>query len=299
MKKVFVGMGEALWDILPEGPRIGGAPANFVWHAGQFGFESVAVSAVGVDILGDDIVRTFDGMGLRHCLGRVGFPTGTVQVTLDINGIPTYDICEGVAWDHIPWSAELETLAARTDVFCFGSLAQRNEVSRDSIRRFLQHMPVRKESLRVFDINLRQRFYSRDVILESLEACNILKMNDEELEILSAMFGLSGTFDDRTLELFRKFGLRCLIVTCGARDSHVFTEEVHSVIETPQVAVRDTVGAGDSFCAALCAALCAGMEVREAHRLAVDVSAWVCTQPGAMPTLPDTLISRIRWLRGV
>ena len=158
MDRLFVGMGEALWDMLPEGPQIGGAPANFAWHAGQLGFGAVAVSAVGADDLGDRLVRTFDGMGLRHRLERVGFPTGTVQVTLDPAGVPTYEIRENVAWDNIPWTPALDGLAARTDVFCFGTLAQRCGVSRNSIRRFLHRMPESETCLRVFDINLRQHF---------------------------------------------------------------------------------------------------------------------------------------------
>lgn len=294
MDRLFVGMGEALWDMLPEGPQIGGAPANFAWHAGQLGFGAVAVSAVGADDLGDRLVRTFDGMGLRHRLERVGFPTGTVQVTLDPAGVPTYEIRENVAWDNIPWTPALDGLAARTDVFCFGTLAQRCEVSRNSIRRFLHRMPESETCLRVFDINLRQHFYGRNIVEESLSACNVLKINEEEFGLFGSMFGLAGPFVERARETLRRFGLHYLIITCGASESHVFAAEGHSVLATPRVAVRDTVGAGDSFTAAFCAALCAGQGMREAHRLAVDVSAYVCTQPGAMPALPESLISRIR-----
>lgn len=168
-----VGIGEALWDMLPEGRKIGGAPANFAYHMSQFGFEATAVSAVGRDPLGDGIVAEFDARGLHHDLARVEYPTGTVEVSLDAQGIPCYDIRTEVAWDHIPFTAGLQQLAARTRCICFGSLAQRNPDSRRTIQRFLDAMP--ETSLRVFDINLRQQFYGREVVEESLGRCNILK----------------------------------------------------------------------------------------------------------------------------
>lgn len=287
-------MGEALWDILPEGRQIGGAPANFAFHAGQLGFESVAVSAVGNDTLGDEIVGSFDARGLRHLLERVDYPTGTVRVSLDATGVPRYEIREGVAWDNIPWTDQLRALAERTGVFCFGTLAQRAGVSRAAICGFLEHMPDDDGRLKVFDINLRQHFFDREIILRSLEKCNILKINDDEYEVLRPMLELEGdSLEADCRDLLHRFGLRSLVLTCGASGSHIFTAEEHSWLETPKVEVADTVGAGDSFTAAYCAAILSGKSLCEAHRLAVDVSAYVCTQHGAMPRIPAALKNRL------
>lgn len=287
-------MGEALWDVLPEGKQIGGAPANFAFHAGQLGFPSVAVSAVGNDALGDEIVETFTGKGLHHLLERVAYPTGTVQVSLDAAGVPNYEIREGVAWDNIPLTDALRSLAERTGVFCFGTLAQRNSVSRAAIRCFLDHIPDGSDRLKVFDINLRQHFFDKETIVSSLEKCNILKINDDEYELLRPILGLENdSLEANCRDLLRRFRLRSLVLTCGAAGSHIFTETEHSHLETPQVTVADTVGAGDSFTAAYCAALLANKSTREAHRLAVDLAAYVCTQHGAMPEIPTALKNRL------
>lgn len=288
MKDLVVGIGEALWDVLPDGKKLGGAPANFAYHVSQFGFDSCVISAIGTDDLGDEIIRQMEQRQLGHCIARVGFPTGTVEVSLDAKGIPNYDIREGVAWDNIPFSTEIEEIAGKTTAVCFGSLAQRSSVSRDSIRRFLDAMPKGIETLRVFDINLRQRFYSRDLIEESLRRSNILKINDEELVTVSDMFGLPvGTVESRCRMLLSIFGLKMLILTCGTDGSYVFTSGSISFQPTPKVKVADTVGAGDSFTGAFIASLLKGKDVQEAHRTAVEVSAFVCTCNGAMPQLPD------------
>ncbi|MGM9748592.1 MAG: PfkB family carbohydrate kinase, partial [Candidatus Cryptobacteroides sp.] len=152
MNRYIIGMGEALWDCLPEGRKIGGAPANFAYHAGQFGFRSMAVSAVGYDELGREIIEKFDEKGLSHHLPKVDYPTGTVQVTLDDKGVPCYEIKENVAWDNIPYSAELEEIAHNTKVVCFGSLAQRHGVSCDTINRFIDAMPQGEDIYKIFDI---------------------------------------------------------------------------------------------------------------------------------------------------
>lgn len=286
-RKLVVGLGEALWDMLPDGKQVGGAPANFAYHASQFGCDGVAVSALGNDSLGDEIVEYFDSRGLRYLLQRTAFPTGTVQVTLDAAGIPQYEICENVAWDNIEYTDELDELASKADCVCFGSLAQRGAVSYDTITRFLDRMPA--DSLKVFDINLRQHFYTSEVLDASMNRCNILKINDEELEVITPMFGLSGSVEHRCRALMEKYGLRCLILTCGTDGSYVFTADEVSFLETPRVKVADTVGAGDSFTGAFCGSLLAGASVRDAHRRAVDVAAFVCSQSGAMPRIPDGL----------
>ena len=293
MKNIVVGMGEALFDCLPEGKKIGGAPANFAYHVSQFGFQSCVVSAVGNDEDGDEILRIFNQRGLNMQIERVPFPTGTVQVTLDEKGIPTYDIKQGVAWDNIPFTDALKELAHQTRAVCFGSLAQRNAVSRETITRFLEEMDD-ADALKIFDINLRQSFYTADLLEESMRRCNILKINDEELELVSRMFGFhSISQEDKCWILLSKYNLKMLILTCGTDGSYVFTPGHVSFQPTPKVIVADTVGAGDSFTGSFTAAILAGKPVEEAHKLAVEVSAFVCTQSGAMPVLPDEIKARI------
>ena len=294
MNNIIVGMGEALWDVLPEGKKIGGAPANFAYHVSQFGFDSRVVSAVGNDDLGDEILKVFKEKQLKHQLQTVNYPTGTVQVTLDDNGIPCYDIKEGVAWDNIPFTDDLKRLALSTRAVCFGSLAQRNEVSRTSINRFLDTMPDGEGQLKIFDINLRQGFCTKDIIRDSCQRCNVLKINDEELVAISRLFGYPGIdLQDKCWILLAKYNLKMLILTCGTNGSYVFTPGVVSFQETPKVPVADTVGAGDSFTATFTAALLKGKSVPEAHKLAVEVSAYVCTQSGAMPELPQVLKDKL------
>lgn len=283
-------MGEALWDVLPEGKKIGGAPANFAYHVSQFGLPSMAVSAIGDDPLGNEIRENFISKGLKHHLATVPYATGTVQVELDPNGVPQYEIKENVAWDNIPWSPELEEIARNTKAVCFGSLAQRNVVSRETIGRFLDTMPHEEDSLVVFDVNLRQGFYTKEILCESMQRCNVLKINDEELVTVSRMFGYPGIdLQDKCWILLGKYNLKMLILTCGINGSYVFTPGNVSFQPTPKVEVADTVGAGDSFTAAFVASILKGKSVVEAHNLAVRTSAFVCTQNGAMPTLPREL----------
>lgn len=287
---IVVGMGEALWDVLPEGKKIGGAPANFAYHVSQFGLPSCVVSAVGADALGREIVENFTSKGLTHLLPEVPYPTGTVQVEIDQAGIPQYDIRENVAWDNIPFTPQLEALARRTRAVCFGSLAQRNVVSRNTIGSFLDAMPHRDDSLVVFDVNLRQGFYNKEILCDSMSRCNILKINDEELVAVSRMFGYPGIdLQDKCWILLGKYNLKMLILTCGINGSYVFTPGNVSFMPTPKVEVADTVGAGDSFTAAFIANILKGRPVAEAHAKAVQTSAFVCTKNGAMPVLPAEL----------
>ncbi len=290
MNDIVVGMGEALWDVLPEGKKIGGAPANFAYHVSQFGLSSCVVSAVGDDALGKEIIDNFTSKGLNQLIAEVPYPTGTVQVEIDQAGVPQYEIKENVAWDNIPYTAMLEQLAERTKAVCFGSLAQRNVVSRNTINRFLDAMPQSEDSLVVFDVNLRQGFYNKEILCNSMKRCNILKINDEELVTVSRMFGYPGIdLQDKCWILLGKYNLKMLILTCGINGSYVFTPGNVSFQPTPKVEVADTVGAGDSFTAAFIASILKGKSVQEAHSLAVQTSAYVCTKKGAMPILPPEL----------
>ena len=290
MKDFVVGMGEALWDVLPEGKKIGGAPANFAYHVSQFGLPSCVVSAVGDDALGKEIIENFTSKGLNQLIAEVPYPTGTVQVEIDQAGIPQYEIKENVAWDNIPYTAHLEHLAGKTKAVCFGSLAQRNVVSRNTINRFLDAMPQTDDTLVVFDVNLRQGFYNKEILCNSMSRCNILKINDEELVTVSRMFGYPGIdLQDKCWILLGKYNLKMLILTCGINGSYVFTPGNVSFQPTPKVEVADTVGAGDSFTAAFISGILKGKSVTEAHANAVRTSAFVCTKKGAMPILPSEL----------
>ena len=288
-----IGIGEALWDVLPDGKKLGGAPANFAYHTGQFGHQTLAVSALGNDKLAEETLHALDERGLQYIMPRVPYPTGTVQVVLDDEGVPTYDIRENVAWDNIPLTDEMLTVARNACAVCWGSLAQRNVVSRETIRRFVHATP--EESLRIFDINLRQTFYTKEIIKESLKLCNVLKINDEELVSIGRMFGYPGLdMENKCWLILGKYNLNMLVLTCGVNGSYVFTPGCMSFQETPKVEVADTVGAGDSFTGSFCAAILQGKSVCEAHRIAVEVSAYVCTQNGAMPRLPEQYLHQIR-----
>lgn len=290
MNNLVIGMGEALWDVLPDGKKLGGAPANFVYHAAQFGLDSCVVSAVGDDKLGHELPDGLQSRGVRCLIEQVPYPTGTVLVELDEAGIPCYTIKENVAWDNIPFTPQLESLARQTRAVSFGSLAQRSVVSRETINRFLDLMPEGDDRLKIFDVNLRQSFYTKEVLCNSMRRCNVLKINDEELVAVSRMFGYPGIdLQDKCWLLMGKYNLKMLILTCGVNGSYVFTPGHCSFVDTPKVDVVDTVGAGDSFTAAFVSSVLLGRSVDEAHRRAVEVSAYVCTQHGAMPLLPESL----------
>ncbi len=290
MKRYIVGLGEALWDVLPEGKKLGGAPANFAYHAGQFGLDTIAISALGEDVLAEETIEALKEHGLNYLMPRVPYPTGTVQVTLAEGGIPTYEIKEGVAWDNIPYTDEMAEIAKNARAVCFGSLAQRNKVSRENIRKFLADTPA--DCLKICDINLRQQFYSKEVLEDSFQLCNILKINDEELVVVNRMFGYDGLDMRQTCEkMVQDYGLKMLVLTCGTNGSYVFTDDgLTSFQDTPKVEVADTVGAGDSFTGSFCACILNGKPVQEAHKTAVQISAFVCTQNGAMPTIPKEFI---------
>ena len=289
MKRYIVGLGEALWDVLPEGKKLGGAPANFAYHAGQFGLDTIAISALGEDALAEETIEALKEHQLNYLMPRVPYPTGTVQVTLAEGGIPTYEIKEGVAWDNIPYTNEMADIAKSARAVCFGSLAQRNSVSRENIRKFLADTPA--DCLKICDINLRQQFYSKEVLEDSFKLCNILKINDEELVVVNRMFGYDGLDMRQTCEkMVQDYSLKMLVLTCGTNGSYVFTDDgLTSFQETPKVEVADTVGAGDSFTGSFCASIINGKPVQDAHKTAVAVSAFVCTQNGAMPVVPESL----------
>ena len=281
MEGKIIGLGEILWDMLPTGKQLGGAPANFAYHVCRLGGNGWAVSAISDDELGREIKNTLSTKKLNTILEEVNEPTGTVQVTLNAAGVPTYDITEGVAWDHIPFTERIGDLAKETSAVCFGTLAQRSPESRATIHEFIENMPA--GSLKVYDINLRQNYYDEKIISDSLRLADILKINDEELDIVSKMLALSGTQEERCRAISRAFNLKFVILTKGGDGSEVVLEDKVHISRPGKIDIVDTVGAGDSFTAAFILAYLRGESLEKAHTLATEVSSYVCTKAGAMP----------------
>lgn len=281
MEGKIIGLGEILWDMLPTGKQLGGAPANFAYHVCRLGGNGWAVSAISDDELGREIKSTLSAKKLNTILEEVNEPTGTVQVTLNAAGVPTYDITEGVAWDHIPFTERIGDLAKETSAVCFGTLAQRSPKSRATIHEFIENMPA--GSLKVYDINLRQNYYDEKIISDSLRLADILKINDEELDIVSKMLSLSGTQEERCRAISRAFNLKFVILTKGGDGSEVVLEDKVHISRPGKIDIVDTVGAGDSFTAAFILAYLRGESLEKAHTLATEVSSYVCTKAGAMP----------------
>jgi fructokinase len=291
-KYKVAGIGEVLWDQLPDGDVLGGAPANVAYHACQLGAESYIVSAVGKDKLGDEIISRLTSRGINLLINRLNYPTGTVKVTLDSKGVPDFVITKDVAWDYIELTPESSYLAGQLDAVCFGSLAQRNIVSHRAITKFLTLLP--ENTLKIFDINLRQNFYDKELIKESLMISNVLKINEDELKIVAKLFGWKGDEEFLCRRLMDHYDLILLALTCGADGSYLFSEDHKSYIKTPVIKVKDTVGAGDSFTAALMVSLLKGYKLSECHALAVEISAFVCENYGAMPEYSKRLRNRIK-----
>lgn len=290
MKKLkVIAIGETVWDMLPAGKQLGGAPLNFAFFAKELGAYAYAVSAIGNDSLGDETfgVASATGVNLDR-LQRNDLPTSRVLVTLDEKGIPQYEIVEGVAWDAMECSDADVELMKDASVVCWGSLAQRCEKSRRSVLAMLEAAP--QDCMKVFDINIRQHYYSREVIETSLAHADILKLNEDELPLVADMLGLQGEDKEVVAELMERYSLRYLVYTHGADFSEVYASDgAYSHVPTPKVEVADTVGAGDSFTAVFITSLLKGASLSEAHAKAVEVSAFVCTQHGAINPLPDNI----------
>ena len=296
-KPLIVGLGEVLWDMLPGGKMLGGAPANFAHHAQQLGAESAVVAGVGPDALGAEIKERFQPLGLdAQYLRTVDYPTGTVDVALGADGQPTYAIREEVAWDYLPFDDALQNLAGRADAVCWGSLAQRSGVSRQSIQAFVGG--ARRGCLKIFDVNLRPPFYDAETIQVSLHLADALKLNHEELPRLAAIMNMHvslGLKSEQELDvvpdavlvmsLLNLFDLRMVALTRGANGSALYTP--HRVSELPGLPVNvvDTIGAGDAFTAALAMGLLRVEDLDRLHDRASRLSAWVCSQPGGTPPI--------------
>jgi len=292
-RPIAVGMGELLWDLLPGGKQLGGAPFNFARHCGQFGMESFPVSRVGADRLGNEVISSLRSWNITSNYVSLDslHSTGAVEVALDDHGKPTYTIREGVAWDFLSHSANLKELALQVDLICFGTLAQRSEVSRSAIYSFLDLM--RPDALKLFDVNLRQNYFSIENLNESLRRANVLKLSDEELPALKNGFSLSGPISKQLSDLRTRFDLKLVAYTRGAEGSVLVDDSgLHEHPGYP-IEVVDTIGAGDSFSATLCIGLMQGLPLCRLNENANKVAAYVCSQPGATPGLPHDLVAKI------
>jgi fructokinase len=278
----IIGIGELLWDMLPNGKELGGAPANFAYHANFFGANSTIISALGNDENGEEIELLLKENKLKYSINILNYPTGWVSVKLD-NGIPNYVIHENVAWDFIELKDEVIPVLEKADAICFGTLSQRSKVSFETIQEAIKLVP--KTALKVLDINLRQSFYTKKIIETSLKSANAVKLNDEELVVLSEMFHLPSNVDEACKQLLNQFSLKLLAITKGAEGSVLYTPNETSNYPTPKVKVVDTIGAGDSFTAAMVMGLLNGKPLNQIHKEASEYAAKVCTYKGATPKL--------------
>jgi fructokinase len=288
MKRKFkvAGIGELLWDVLPSGKQLGGAPFNFAYYSGQAGCEPYVISAIGNDELGREILDKVNQLGVySDYIQTNSYPTSIVTVRLDNNGHPEYTIHENVAWDYIYYNEDINSFSDKLDAICFGSLAQRNSLSAETIYSLLE--AVKPSCLKVFDINLRQQYYNKEKINKSLQLANVLKLNEEELTILSGYFKLNGNINDQLNILIEKFNLQYIVYTMGSKGSIITTSGDYSVMEAPKVKVRDTVGAGDAFTATFIAGLLQNKPLTEIHKKATEIATFVCTQIGAITDIKN------------
>ena len=296
---IIVGIGEILWDMLPGGKQLGGAPANFAYHANALGARGVVISRVGDDDFGREIIARLESLGLdtRFVQRDPSHPTGRVDVRVDGRGVPDYVIHRNVAWDFIRADPELLQLAAAAaDAVCFGTLAQRSPASREAIRSFLR--ATRPDCRRVFDINLRQSYYDAGTVRELMQLARVVKLHDEELPVVARL--LSSGADDSVPPndpesvarwLIDQYPLELVALTRGPRGSVLYTGR--DTFEHPghPATVADTVGAGDAFTAALVLGLLRRQDLGRIINFASRVAAYVCSQHGATPALPAALVA--------
>jgi fructokinase len=290
-----VGLGELLWDVFPKGKELGGAPANFAYMTSLLGDYGIVASRVGSDALGRTAGRRLERIGLRSRYLQIDakHPTGTVKVEVDPAGQPTFEIAESVAWDFFEWTPDWERLATTADAVCFGSLAQRSSQSRATIRAFLKQ--VRRGTTRVFDVNLRQAFYSADTLGESMKLADIVKLNQEELPVVVKLLGHSFQDNERAARWLRdSYSLQLVCVTRGAKGSLLVNGSETSHHPGCRVVVADTVGSGDAFTAALVYHYLRRGSLATMNEAANRMGAWVASQTGATPPRDDYYLQQIR-----
>lgn len=291
-RKIIVGIGEILWDVFPDGAKFGGAPANFACSAAQLGgdnFEAHVVSSVGKDDLGLRALASLNAHGVNtENVSSIDYPTGQVLVTLDAHGHASYEFAANTAWDNIAWSDKLQSLAARTDAVCFGTLAQRSDTSRQTVQSFVR--ATRPDCLRILDVNLRATYWNEEILHQSLELANVLKLNDTELPVLAEMLDFTGSDAELLDKIARRFSLRQVALTRGANGATLMSASGDcSELPGQPINVVDTVGAGDAYTAVLAIGLLRGLPLPTINAWGIRVAGFVCTQAGATPSFPSTL----------
>ena len=295
MKPFVIGLGELLWDVLPSGPRMGGAPANFACHARALGADSAMITRVGRDESGDRLVKCLAELGVSTA-GISRDPdhlTGTVMVEIGDGGQPQFTITGDVAWDHLKATPALKRVVGKADAICFGTLGQRCEPSRSAIRKLLSVAP--RTALRIFDVNLRQDFYSGELIDQSLQLANVIKLSDSELPVIASLLGIFGTVRDQIESLQARYDLRMVVFTRGAHGSVLWDGEYWCSHPGMPAEVKDTIGAGDSFTTAVVLGLLHGWPPEKISATANEVAAHVCSCVGAIPPMPAALRERFEW----
>jgi fructokinase len=291
----IVGLGEVLWDVFPTHKQLGGAPANFAYISSLLGDNACVASRIGTDPLGNEVVQRLDALHLTtaHLQRDPQHPTGTVRVEVASDGQPRFEITQNVAWDFLVWDAGLEQLASRADAVCFGSLAQRSQHSRTAIQKFVA--ATHPDAVRIFDINLRQAFYSPEVLASSADAADILKLNHEEVPVLLKTLGASGREDLAAAKwLCERFNLKLLCITRGGSGSLLVTAKEHHEHSGYRVTVADTVGAGDAFTATLVHHFLRGSSLAAMNDAANRMGSWVASKPGATPPAEAEQIAKAR-----
>ena len=289
-----IGIGELLWDCFPTFRRMGGAPANFAFHAAQFGHNTMLISALGNDEDGEQLTKELKKHNLKHYIAKVNLPTGVVNIDTSAQNDPKYTIKTDVAWSAIPYTEELARIAENCCTVCFGTLAQYGDISRETIKKFLVATP--HNCYKIYDINLRSNsginYFNNDIIKSSITQCNVLKVNIDELNYLCNLYNIEKDNEIKVLgkaflEMFNN--IKILIITMGTDGSWILTDKISSYQDTPKVKVKDVVGAGDSFTGAFIGSILNGKTIEAAHQIAVNVSAYVCTQPDGMPEIPEII----------
>ena len=292
--RLFVGLGELLWDMLPEGKQLGGAPANFAYHAAQLDNQGIIASRIGNDAAGEEMLARLQQNSLPTCYVQHDetHPTGRVDVRIDAQGQPSFIINENVAWDFLALNQQWQALAARADAVCFGSLAQRSAVAQITIHGFLKR--CRQAALKIFDANLRQKFFSSAVITQSLALANVVKVNEEEFRRLSALLAIEAASDIKNArQLLVLYNLDLVCITKGPRGSLLVNRE--GFFEHPgiPVKVRDAIGAGDAFTAAMAHHYLRGASLERISQAANRLGSWVATQAGATPKIDREILQAI------
>jgi len=291
MDKIIAGIGEVLWDIFPDGKYLGGAPTNFIYHINRLGNNGVLISSVGNDTNGSELTKELAVKGMKYLLEISEKPTGTVIVSTDTYGSPTYEISENTAWDEIILNDDSIEIAKKCTAVCFGTLPLRYQQTKISIFGFLSN--TNEKCLNVCDLNLRQQFYNNEIIIKCLVACDILKINHEERDIIKSIEKITGNDVYFCRTISQKYGISTIILTYGKNGSMVMNNGEVSICRPPKVTIADTVSAGDSFTAGFIHKLTNGHSIREAHRYGTVLSAYVCTKTGGTPDIDLNIIDNM------